>query len=53
MLTPKERAHPILSDYKIQGYPTTFLIDKNGNIFLARPATDPAELQNQIQEALQ
>lgn len=49
----KERAHPIISDYKIQGYPTTFLIDKNGNIFLARPATDPTELQNQIQEALQ
>jgi peroxiredoxin len=49
----KERAHPILTDYKIQGYPTTFLIDKNGNIFLARPATDPTELKNQIQEALQ
>lgn len=48
----KERAHPIISDYKVQGYPTTFLIDKNGNIFLARPATDPSELQNQISEAL-
>jgi cytochrome oxidase Cu insertion factor (SCO1/SenC/PrrC family) len=48
----KERAHAVINDYKVQEYPTTFLIDKNGNIFLARPASDPNELKNQIAEAL-
>lgn len=48
----KERAHAVIKDYKVQEYPTTFLIDKNGNIFLARPSTDPDELKIQIEEAL-
>jgi peroxiredoxin len=49
----KERAHAIIKDYKVQEYPTTFLIDKNGNIFLAKPSTNANELKNQITEALQ
>ena len=48
----KERAHAVIKDYKVQEYPTTFLIDKNGNIFLARPSTNPDELTSQIEEAL-
>lgn len=48
----KERAHAVIKDYKVQEYPTTFLIDKNGNIFLARPSANPDELKNQIEEAL-
>jgi cytochrome oxidase Cu insertion factor (SCO1/SenC/PrrC family) len=48
----KERHHAILKDYKVQEYPTTFLIDKNGQIFLAHPSGAPEELQRQIEEAL-
>lgn len=48
----RERRHAILKDYKIQEYPTTFLIDKNGQIFLAHTSGDPEELKKQIGEAL-
>lgn len=48
----RERRHPIISDYKVEGYPTTFLIDKSGNIFTAGPSGMPDELKSQIEEAL-
>ncbi len=44
--------HPITSAYKVSGYPTTCLIDRNGKIFLATPATQPQELMQQIEQAL-
>lgn len=48
----RERQHAILKDYKVQEYPTTFILDKNGNIFLAHPPSHPDELKSQIEEAL-
>lgn len=48
----KERDHPIISAYKVGGYPTTYLIDKNGKIFNANPPNISNELQKQIEEAL-
>lgn len=48
----RERRHPVLSDYKVTGYPTTFLIDKKGNIFMASPPSMPDELKARISEAL-
>ncbi len=48
----KEREHPIISAYKVGGYPTTYLIDKNGKIFNANPPNISNELQKQIEEAL-
>lgn len=47
-----EGKHPIIKAYKVGGYPTTCLIDKNGNIFNAHPSHDPTEFQKQISEAL-
>ncbi|MBO9683841.1 MAG: TlpA family protein disulfide reductase, partial [Flavisolibacter sp.] len=48
----KKGDHPIISAYKVGGYPTTCLIDRNGKIFLATPSTQPAELIQQIEQAL-
>lgn len=47
-----EGDHPIINAYKVSGYPTTCLIDKNGNIFNAQPSNIPDDLQKQINEAL-
>jgi len=47
-----EGMHPIINAYKVSGYPTTCIIDKNGNIFNAHPSNVPDELQEQIIEAL-
>jgi peroxiredoxin len=44
--------HPVIQSYKVMGYPTTCLIDRQGNIFLATPSSDPAELIAQIEKAL-
>jgi peroxiredoxin len=48
----RERRHPIISDYNIEGYPSTFIIDKKGNIFVAGAAQQPEILQQQLTEAL-
>jgi cytochrome oxidase Cu insertion factor (SCO1/SenC/PrrC family) len=48
----KKGEHPIISAYKVGGYPTTCLINRNGKIFLATPATQPGELIQQIEQAL-
>jgi peroxiredoxin len=48
----RERRHPVINDYRVSGYPTTFLIDKTGNIFMAAPSGNPDELKAQITEAL-
>jgi hypothetical protein len=44
--------HPVIKDYKVYGYPTSRLIDKNGKIFRAVPSTNPTELVKQIMEAI-
>lgn len=48
----KEANHPVIKLYKVAGYPTTCLIDKNGKIFMANPSDNPEELLKQIEEAL-
>lgn len=48
----KESNHQIINSYKVAGYPTTCLIDRNGKIFIATPSDDPNELQKEIKEAL-
>jgi len=48
----KESNHPIIKAYKVGGYPTTCIIDKNGNIFNANPSNISDELQKQIENAL-
>ncbi|WP_176112870.1 TlpA family protein disulfide reductase [Sediminibacterium ginsengisoli] len=44
--------HAVVKDYKVNGYPTTCLIDRNGNIFMATPSNNPVELAQQIRNAL-
>jgi peroxiredoxin len=44
--------HPVISAYKVAGYPTTTLIDRQGRIFLATPSDVPEELTRQIEAAL-
>lgn len=48
----KGREHSIISDYKVAGYPTTYLIGANGKIFRVRPSSNPDELTKQIEDAL-
>lgn len=45
--------HSIIKDYKVGQYPTTFLIDKNGRVYNAKPPDDPDELITQIEQMLQ
>lgn len=47
-----EARHPIIKAYKVNGYPTTCLIDRNGNIFNAHPSNISTVLQKQIEDAL-
>jgi len=44
--------HPIAGYYKISGCPFLLIIDKEGNIFSARPPRDPQELCNELNKAL-
>ncbi len=48
----KRSDHPVIKSYKVAGYPTTCLIDRNGKIFAATPSNNPEELQEQIEDAL-
>lgn len=48
----KKSDHPVIKSYKVAGYPTTCLIDRNGKIFAATPSNNPEELQKQIEDAL-
>lgn len=48
----RESDHPIIKSYKVAGYPTTCLIDRNGNIFMANPSNNPDQLKEQIEGAL-
>jgi cytochrome oxidase Cu insertion factor (SCO1/SenC/PrrC family) len=48
----QESSHPIIKSYKVAGYPTTCLIDRNGKIFMATPSNNPEELQKEIEDAL-
>ena len=45
--------HPIISAYRINSYPTTCLLDSQGNIFVVNPSRNPQELEIQLKEALQ
>lgn len=44
--------HPIIKAYKVGGYPTACLIDKNGKILMANPSNNPDELLKQIETGL-
>jgi hypothetical protein len=48
----KGRVHPVLSDYNVDGYPTTYIIGKDGRIFDDAPSGYPELLQPQLEEAL-
>ena len=48
----KERGHTIIKDYKVEGYPTTYLIGKDGKIFDANPSNNADDLIKQIEAAL-
>lgn len=48
----KESNHPIIKAYKVGGYLTACLIDRNGKIFMANPSNNPDELLKQIETAL-
>ena len=48
-----EFTHPIIKDYKVNGYPTTCIIDRRGNFFNASPPYGNMEaLAKQIDNAL-
>ncbi len=47
-----EMNHPVIKAYKVSGYPTSCIIDKNGKMFIATPSSNSKELQNEIEEAL-
>lgn len=44
--------HPIIKAYKVSGYPTTCIIDRDGNIFNANPSNIAEELKIEIENAL-
>jgi cytochrome oxidase Cu insertion factor (SCO1/SenC/PrrC family) len=44
--------HPVITDYRVYGYPTTCLIDRSGKIINPSPSIDPEELKLQIEAAL-
>jgi len=44
--------HPIITAYKVAGYPTTCIIDKKGRIFSALTQRYPEELKQAIEGAL-
>lgn len=44
--------HPVIKDYHVGSFPTTCLIDGDGNIFSASPSRDPDKLKMQIEDAL-
>lgn len=48
----KEAGHEIIKAYKVGHYPTTCLIDKNGNFYAANPSPNPDELLELLNEAL-
>jgi len=48
----KFRDHPVIKAYNVKEYPTTYLIDKKGNIFNISPSHDPGELRKEIEAAL-
>jgi peroxiredoxin len=48
----KGRYHPVLKDYNIDGYPTAYIIGKDGLIFDEAPSGFPEQLQSQLEAAL-
>jgi peroxiredoxin len=48
----KGRYHPVLKDYNIDGYPTAYIIGKDGLIFDEAPSGFPEQLQPQLEAAL-
>ncbi len=48
----KGENHPVIKAYKVAGYPATYLVDKNGKIFMANPSNDPELLQKEMEDAL-
>ncbi|MFN8251202.1 MAG: TlpA disulfide reductase family protein [Ferruginibacter sp.] len=48
----KGESHPIIKAYKVAGFPSTYLIDRDGKIFMTNPSNNPQELQKEIEDAL-
>jgi peroxiredoxin len=48
----KFRDHPVIRTYNVKGYPTTYLIDRNGKLFNLQPSHNPDELRKEIEAAL-
>jgi peroxiredoxin len=48
----KFRNHPIIRNYNVLEYPTTYLIDKNGTIVNVKPSHSPGELRKEIENVL-
>lgn len=44
--------NPIIESYKVNGYPSTYIIDAKGNIFSSHPSRKINELQEEIEAAL-
>jgi peroxiredoxin len=47
----KEASHPMISDFRVYGYPTNRLLDKKGKFFVIAPSHDPEELMKEINAA--
>lgn len=48
----KGRFHPVIGDYNVDGYPTTYIIGKDGLIFDDAPSGFPESLQPLLEAAL-
>ena len=48
----KGRYHPVLRDYNVDGYPTIYIIGKDGLVFDEAPSGYPELLQPQLEAAL-
>ena len=46
------REHPVIADYLVAAYPTTFLLDRSGRFSITRPSENPEELIKQIEAVL-
>lgn len=48
----KGRFHPVIGDYNVDGYPTTYIIGKDGRIFDNAPSGFPEQLKPSLEAAL-
>jgi cytochrome oxidase Cu insertion factor (SCO1/SenC/PrrC family) len=48
----KGMEHPIINAYKVERFPTSFVIDRKGYFYNANPSENPLDLINQLETAL-